>query len=331
MTSEYAKFLDPVDVESLPIIYFVLPCYNEVEGLEHTAEVLHQKISQLVAASKISEQSRILFVDDGSKDGTWELIEKLHNMNGSLFGGVKLAHNRGHQNALYAGLMEAYKAGCDAAISMDADLQDDVNAADEMIKQFSEHHCEIVYGVRSSREKDTWFKRNTAELFYSIFAWMGAETVPNHADYRLMGRASLEALSEYNEVNLFLRGIVPTLGFKTGKVYYERGVRKAGESKYPLKKMIAFAIEGITSFSTKPLKLVTSIGVLSILVGLAMLVYVIASVFTNHAVVGWGSMMCSLWLIGGFLMLSLGIVGEYVGKIYLESKRRPRYCIETKF
>lgn len=187
MTSEYAKFLDPVDVESLPIIYFVLPCYNEVEGLEHTAEVLHQKISQLVAASKISEQSRILFVDDGSKDGTWELIEKLHNMNGSLFGGVKLAHNRGHQNALYAGLMEAYKAGCDAAISMDADLQDDVNAADEMIKQFSEHHCEIVYGVRSSREKDTWFKRNTAELFYSIFAWMGAETVPNHADYRLMG------------------------------------------------------------------------------------------------------------------------------------------------
>ena len=312
-----------------PIVYFVLPCYNEVEGLNHTADVLRQKMTQLINESLIDSRSRVLFVDDGSHDGTWELIEKIHASDANLFGGVKLAHNRGHQNALYAGLMAAYSAGCDAAISMDADLQDDVDAADEMIKQFSEQHCEIVYGVRSSREKDTWFKRNTANLFYSVFAWMGAETISNHADYRLMGKASLEALSQYREVNLFLRGIVPTLGFKTGKVYYKRGIREAGESKYPLKKMIAFAIEGITSFSTKPLKFVTSIGVLSILVGLGMLIYVIVSVFTNHAVIGWGSMMCSLWLIGGFLMLSLGIVGEYVGKIYLETKQRPRYYVET--
>ena len=240
---------------------------------------------------------------------------------------MKLAHNRGHQNALLAGLMVAYESGCDAAISMDADLQDDVNAVDEMIAQYSDG-CEIVYGVRSARAKDTWFKRNTAGLFYKVFSSMGAETVPNHADYRLMGRRALEALSEYREVNLFLRGIVPTLGFKTGKVYYERGARTAGESKYPLKKMVAFAVEGITSFSTRPLKIVTGLGLISVLIGLCMLVYTITSVLTGHALGGWGSMMCSLWLIGGALMLSLGIVGEYIGKIYLETKRRPRYFVE---
>ena len=197
-----------------------------------------------------------------------------------------------------------------------------------MIEKFSQEHCEIVYGVRSSREKDSWFKRNSALFFYRVFEWMGAETVANHADYRLMSRLALEALSEYHEVNLFLRGIVPSIGFKTGKVYYARGVREAGESKYPLKKMVAFALEGITSFSTKPLKLVTGLGVISILIGLIMLVYVVGSVFTDHAVVGWGSMMCSIWLIGGFLMISMGIVGEYIGKIYMETKHRPRYCIE---
>lgn len=312
-----------------PTLYFVLPCYNEVEGLQHTADVLHRKIDELIEKGAITKDSRILLVDDGSQDGTWNLILKIHNASPKLFKGIKLAHNRGHQNALLAGLMTAYEAHCDATISMDADLQDDVNAVDEMIDKYVNEHCEIVYGVRSSRKKDTWFKRTTAEAFYSIFAWMGAETVSDHADYRLMGKKALKALSEYHEVNLFLRGIVPSIGFKTGKVYYERGVREAGESKYPLKKMISFAIEGITSFSTKPLKFVTGMGIISILVGLIMLIYAIVSVFTNHAVLGWGSLMCSLWLIGGFLMLSLGIVGEYVGKIYLETKHRPRFHIET--
>jgi len=319
----------PLASVKCPTLYFVLPCYNEAEGLQHTADVLHRKIDDLIEKNKITGDSRVLLVDDGSQDGTWNLILKIHGDTPKLFKGIKLAHNRGHQNALFAGLMTAYKAHCDAAISMDADLQDDVNAVDEMIDKYTNEHCEVVYGVRSSRKKDTWFKRTTAEAFYSLFAWMGAETIPDHADYRLMGKGALEALSEYHEVNLFLRGIVPSIGFKTGKVYYERGVREAGESKYPLKKMIAFAIEGITSFSTKPLKFVTSMGIISILVGLAMLIYAIASVFTNHAVLGWGSLMCSLWLIGGFLMLSLGIVGEYVGKIYLETKHRPRFHIES--
>lgn len=243
-------------------------------------------------------------------------------------GGVKLAHNRGHQNALLAGLMTALHSGCDAAISMDDDLQDDVNVVDEFIKNNREGD-EIVYGVRSVRKKDTWFKRTTAEAFYKVFQWMGAETIPDHADYRLMGWNALVALSEYGEVNLFLRGIVPTLGYQTSKVYYERGEREAGESKYPLKKMISFAIQGITSFSTKPLSFVTGVGTLSVLVGIVIFVYVMVSLTVGHAMAGWGSLMCSIWLIGGFIMISLGVVGEYVGKIYLESKHRPRYHIET--
>ncbi|WP_425350866.1 glycosyltransferase family 2 protein [Bifidobacterium colobi] len=313
---------------SSPIIYFVLPCYNETEGLAHTADVLCTKVDTLINNSTISSKSRILFVDDGSKDGTWKIIQRLHNSNEQLFGGVKLAHNRGHQNALFAGLMTARAQGCDAAISMDADLQDDVNAVDEFIANFR-NGDEIVYGVRSARKKDTWFKRNTAEAFYKIFEWMGAETIPDHADYRLMSHEALDALSEYHEVNLFLRGIVPTLGYNTSKVYYERGEREAGESKYPLKKMISFALQGITSFSTKPLSFVTGAGLLSILVAIAMFIYVLASLGQSHTVAGWGSLMCSLWLIGGLIMVSLGIVGEYVGKIYMESKHRPRYRIET--
>ena len=265
---------------------------------------------------------------DGSKDDTWSIIRNLHERDAHLFGGVKLSHNRGHQNALLAGLMTARAYGCDAAISMDADLQDDVNAVDGFIDGFCNGN-EIVYGVRSARKKDTWFKRTTAEAFYKVFEWMGAETVPDHADYRLMSRETLDALSEYHEVNLFLRGIVPTLGYQTSKVYYERGEREAGESKYPLKKMIAFAIQGITSFSTKPLSFVTGAGLLSILVAIGMFVYVLVSLGFGHAIAGWGSMMISIWLIGGLIMLSLGIVGEYVGKIYMESKHRPRYRIET--
>ena len=314
--------------KSVPILYIVVPCFNEEEGLSTTAKVLQNKIADLESRQLIHSYSRVIFVDDGSKDSTWDLIASFNREDPSLFGGLKLAHNRGHQNALYAGLMYAREQGCDVAISMDSDLQDDVNAVDEMLQKFTQDGCEIVYGVRSSRKKDTWFKRNTALAFYSLFAAMGAEVVPNHADYRLMSSIALDALSEYNEVNLFLRGIVPMLGFKTGKVYYERGVRTAGVSKYPLKKMISFALEGITSFSVKPLKLVTYMGMLSIVIGFAMFIYVIVSLFTNHTAVGWSSLMCSIWFIGGFLMISMGILGSYIGKIYLESKHRPRYYIE---
>lgn len=319
---------DGSEARGCPVTYFVLPCYDEEAVLAHTAEVLLAKYRGLVRDGAIAASSRILFVDDGSKDGTWGIIRRLHESEPDVFGGVRLAHNRGHQNALLAGLMEARRQGCDAAISMDADLQDDVDAADEFVRLYREGD-EIVYGVRSARDKDSWFKRTTAEAFYRLFAWMGAETVPDHADYRLMGAEALDALSEYHEVNLFLRGIVPTLGYRTGKVYYERGVREAGESKYPLKKMISFAVQGITSFSTKPLAFVTGAGLLSIVVSLGMLVYALVSFVSGHVIPGWSSIMFSLWFIGGLIMLSLGIVGEYVGKIYMESKHRPRYRIET--
>ena len=312
-----------------PVIFFVIPCYNEEEQLPITAPVLRNKIAAMQSAHLISMDSRVLFVDDGSKDDTWQYIEQLNDTDPLLFHGVKLSHNRGHQNALLAGLMTAMKQGCDAAISLDADLQDDINVFDQFVEQYISG-SEIVYGVRSSRDKDTWFKRNTAEAFYALNAWMGAETVRDHADYRLMGRAALQALSEYQEVNLFLRGIVPELGFKTSMVKYKRGEREAGASKYPLRKMISFAIEGITSFSVKPLHFVTALGALSILVGIGMFVYVIVSWMNNNVVSGWGSIMCSLWLIGGLLMLSMGIIGEYIGKIYLETKHRPRYAIETE-
>lgn len=318
-----------VEQRQQPTIFFVIPCYNEIEQLPITAPVLQKKISALKSSHLIAEDSHVLFVDDGSKDGTWQYIRQLNKTDASLFHGVKLAHNRGHQNALLAGLMTALSQGCDAAISLDADLQDDINVFDEFVKQYVSG-AEIVYGVRSSRNKDTWFKRNTAEAFYALNAWMGAETIRDHADYRLMGRAALQALSEYGEVNLFLRGIVPELGFSTAVVTYERGEREAGESKYPLKKMISFAVEGITSFSVKPLHFVTGMGMLSILVGIGMFIYVIVSWANNNVVSGWGSIMCSLWLIGGLLMLSMGIIGEYVGKIYLEAKHRPRYVIETE-
>lgn len=312
-----------------PTVFFVIPCYNEIDQLPITAPVLNRKITALVAGKAISTNSRVLFVDDGSKDGTWQYIEQLHADNPKLFHGIRLAHNKGHQNALLAGLMTALKDGCDASISLDADLQDDIDVFDQFVEQYR-LGAEIVYGVRSSRAKDTWFKRNTAEAFYALNSWMGAETIRDHADYRLMGRRALQALSEYGEVNLFLRGIVPELGFTTAIVKYERGERQAGESKYPLKKMISFAVDGITSFSVKPLRFVTGTGLLSILVGLGMFIYVIVSWASNNVVSGWGSIMCSLWLIGGLLMLSMGIVGEYVGKIYLETKHRPRYIISDE-
>lgn len=306
------------------ILYIVVPCYNEEEVLPETSKRLKEKLESLVSQGKVSEKSRILFVNDGSKDRTWELISSLHQTD-PIFSGVDLTRNRGHQNALLAGLMTA-KDRCDMAISMDADLQDDVDAVDRMVEEYYAG-CDVVYGVRSSRKKDTFFKRFTAEGFYRVMNWMGAETVFNHADYRLMSKRALEGLAEFKEVNLFLRGIVPMVGYRTGTVEYERGERFAGESKYPLKKMLAFAMEGITSLSTKPLKWITGLGFLIFLVSIAMLIYSIVRWAMGETILGWASVICSVWAIGGLILLSLGVIGEYIGKIYLETKARPRFLI----
>ena len=305
-------------------LYIVVPCYNEEEVLPETARRLGDKLRGLMAAGKISPKSRALFVNDGSRDGTWGVISRLHAAD-PLFSGVDLSRNRGHQNALLAGLMTA-RDRCDMAVSMDADLQDDVDAVDAMVEKYSEG-CDIVYGVRSSRKKDTFFKRVTAEGFYRVMNFLGAETVFNHADYRLMSRRALDGLAEFREVNLFLRGIVPMIGYTVGTVEYERGERFAGESKYPLKKMLSFAMEGITSLSTKPIRYITLLGFLIFLVSLLMLVYSIVRWAHGDTIVGWASLICSVWAIGGLILLSLGVIGEYIGKIYLETKARPRFLI----
>ena len=305
-------------------ILIVIPCYNEEEVLPETSRRLREKLETLMAAGKISGESRILFVNDGSKDKTWKIISALHAQC-PLFCGVDLTRNRGHQNALLAGLMTA-KNRADAVISMDADLQDDVNAVDEMVDKFLEG-VDVVYGVRSSRKTDTFFKRFTAEGFYRVMNAMGAETVFNHADYRLMSRRALEGLAEFKEVNLFLRGIVPMIGYRTDTVEYERGERFAGESKYPLKKMLAFAMEGITSLSVKPLRMITGLGFFIFLVSLIMIIYNLVRWVGGNTVTGWASLACSLWALGGLILLSLGVVGEYIGKIYLETKGRPRFLI----
>lgn len=305
-------------------LYIVVPCYNEEEVLPETARRLGDKLRGLMAAGKISPKSRVLFVNDGSRDGTWGVISRLHAAD-PLFSGVDLSRNRGHQNALLAGLMTA-RDRCDMAVSMDADLQDDVDAVDAMVEKYSEG-CDIVYGVRSSRKKDTFFKRVTAEGFYRVMNFLGAETVFNHADYRLMSRRALDGLAEFREVNLFLRGIVPMIGYTVGTVEYERGERFAGESKYPLKKMLSFAMEGITSLSTKPIRYITLLGFLIFLVSLLMLVSSIVRWAHGDTIVGWASLICSVWAIGGLILLSLGVIGEYIGKIYLETKARPRFLI----
>ena len=306
------------------ILYIVVPCYNEEEVLPETARRLKEKLESLVAAGTISRESRVLFVNDGSRDRTWEIISQLHK-ECSLFSGADLSRNRGHQNALLAGLMTA-RDRCDMAISMDADLQDDIDAVDAMVEQYHAG-CDIVYGVRSSRKKDTFFKRFTAEGFYRLMNAMGAETVFNHADYRLMSRRALEGLAEFKEVNLFLRGIVPMIGYRTATVEYERGERFAGESKYPLKKMFSFAMEGITSLSVKPIRMITGLGFLVFAVSLAMLIYSIIRWAMGATILGWASLICSVWAIGGLILLSLGVIGEYIGKIYLETKERPRFLI----
>ena len=311
--------------EMAEILYIVIPCYKEQEVLHETASRLQAKMENLIFNHKISPDSRVMFVNDGSTDQTWPIICELHEKN-PLFSGVNLSRNRGHQNALLAGLMTA-KERADMVISMDADLQDDINAVDEMVDKFYEG-CDIVYGVRSSREKDTFFKKFTAEGFYRVMNFLGADTVFNHADYRLMSKRALEGLEQFKEVNLFLRGIVPMIGYKTGVVEYERGERFAGESKYPLKKMLAFAMEGITSLSTKPLQYITGLGFLIFAVSILMLIYFIAQWAIGGTVAGWASVICSVWAIGGLILLSIGVIGEYTGKIYMETKARPRFIIQ---
>jgi len=294
------------------ILYMVIPCYNEEEVLRETAKRLKEKYSELITNGKIDTKSKIVFVNDGSKDKTWDIIDELSNLD-KVYSGINLAHNVGHQNAVLAGSL-VVRDKCDAVITMDADLQDDINTIDAMIEQYSLGN-EIVYGVRNKRDTDTFFKRVTAEGFYKFMGLMGVDIILNHADFRLMGQRSLNALAEYGEVNLFLRGIVPTIGFKSTKVYYERAERFAGESKYPLKKMLALAINGITSFSLKPIRFIFVIALISIIAGiiLSILVDLVAGL---------------LFIATGLNMVCLGIVGEYIGKIYLEVKHRPRYIVE---
>ena len=306
-------------------VYFVIPCYNEEAVLPETTRRMTDKLNAMRAAGLIGEKSRILYVDDGSKDRTWELVSQFNREN-PWVEGVKLSHNRGHQHALLCGLMSAMPR-CDAAISMDADLQDDIDALDQFVKKFQEG-CDVVYGVRNKRDTDTWFKRTTAEGFYKVMQLLGVDVVFNHADYRLMSKRALEALSEYKEVNLFLRGIVPLIGYHSDYVYYDRHERFAGESKYPLKKMLSFALDGITSFSVKPLKLISNLGILISVLSILGLLYALISYFAGWAVTGWTAIVCSIWLLGGLQMLCLGVVGGYIGKIYSEVKARPRYRVE---
>lgn len=307
-------------------LFLVIPCYNEQEVLHETSRQLKEKMQTLMQSGKIDKKSRIVFVDDGSKDKTWEIITSLHEED-RIFRGIKLSRNKGHQNALLAGLMTV-KEECDAAISLDADLQDDINAIDAMVDKYLNEQCEVVYGVRSARKTDTFFKKFTAESFYKIMAKMGVEVTYNHADYRLMSRRALEGLEQFKEVNLFLRGIVPMIGYKSGVVYYERHERFAGESKYPLKKMIAFALEGITSLSIKPIRMITALGVGIFTISLIMLVYFLICHFMDKTVAGWTSIVVSVWAIGGLQLLAIGIIGEYIGKIYLETKERPKFIID---
>lgn len=307
-------------------LFCVIPCYNEQEVLPETSARIRDKIRELINKGKIDSDSRVVFVNDGSKDSTWEIISRLHNED-PIFQGINLTKNMGHQNALLAGLMTV-KGICDVSISMDADLQDDINAIEEMIDKYN-NGCDVVYGVRSKRATDTVFKRATAEGFYKVMNSLGANTVYNHADYRLMSQRALMGLAEFGEVNLFLRGIVPMVGYKSDVVYYERAERFAGESKYPLKKMLSFAIEGITSLSTKPIKMITGLGIFIFFVSILVLIYSLVRYFTGHTIPGWTTTVLSVWAIGGLIMISLGVIGEYIGKIYLETKHRPRFLIES--
>lgn len=306
-------------------IYLVVPCYNEEEVLPETTKRLTAKLQSLQERGVVTPESRILYVDDGSRDRTWELICQ-YNRENPYVCGVKLSRNKGHQNALMAGLTTA-REQCDAAISLDCDLQDDIEAIDRFLEEFEKGN-DIVYGVRSSRKTDTFFKRTSAQMFYKFMKLMGVDIVYNHADYRLMSRRALDALMEFGEVNMFLRGMVPLIGFRSSTVTYERAERFAGESKYPLKKMLYFAFDGITSFSVKPIRMILSIGVIFMILSLVLLLYALIVKLTGNADAGWPTLFGSIWFLGGLQMFSIGLVGEYIGKIYTETKRRPRYFIE---
>lgn len=306
------------------VLYMVIPCYNEEEVLPETTKRLEKKLGDLIKKKVISEKSKVMYVNDGSKDKTWELIKKI-NKDNSMFTGICLSRNRGHQNALVAGLLTA-KEYADVVISMDADLQDDINAIDEMLEKYYDG-CDIVYGVRSARKTDTFFKRVTAEGFYKFMQMMGVDVVYNHADYRLTSKKVLNNFQDYKEVNLFLRGIFPLIGYKSDKVYYERAERFAGESKYPLKKMLNFAWDGITSFSVKPLRLICTLGFVILFISIVIMIYSLVRKISGNTIDGWTFLNISIWFIGGLQMISLGVIGEYVGKMYNETKARPRFII----
>lgn len=311
-------------MNKLPILYIVVPCYNEEEVLYETTKRLKVKLKEIIKSKKVSNQSRVMYVNDGSKDKTWDIIKEINDKE-ELFTGISLSRNRGHQNALLGGLLTA-KNYADVVISMDADLQDDIDAIEKMIDKYHEGN-DIVYGARSTRKKDSFFKRFTAETFYKLMKYLGVDCVYNHADYRLTSKKVLEEFSNFKEVNLFLRGMFPLVGFKSDIVYYERNERYAGNSKYPLKKMLNFAWDGITSFSVKPLRLICILGFIILFVSIAIMIYSVIRKLTGNTVPGWTFLSTSIWFIGGIQMISIGIIGEYIGKIYQETKRRPRYII----
>lgn len=314
-------------MKKIPILYIVIPCYNEESVLPVTSPMFLDKITELVTAGKIADESRILFVNDGSKDRTWEIIQQLAEKD-SHYIGICQSRNRGHQNAVLAGLMEA-KDSCDITISIDCDGQDDMNAMNEMVDAYLDG-CEVVYGVRSKRDTDTFFKRFTAEGFYKILSWMGVEVVFNHADYRLLSSRVLQEFANFKEVNIFLRGMVPLVGFKSTSVYYDRHERIAGESHYPLKKMLALAFDGITSLSIKPIRMITTAGMLIAILSFIGVLWAVVGEFMGNTVSGWASTVCIVCFMGGIQLLCLGVIGEYVGKIYLETKHRPRYIISER-
>lgn len=308
------------------ILYMVIPCYNEEAVLEETTKRLNDKFQDLIEKKIIDKKSKVLYVNDGSKDKTWKLIEEYSNKY-EHFTGISLSRNRGHQNALVAGLLTA-REYADVVISMDADLQDDIDTIDKMMDEYLNNNADVVYGVRSSREKDTFFKRTTAQGFYKFMSLMGVDVVYNHADFRLTTKRVLDSFAGFKEVNLFLRGIFPLIGYKSSIVYYERNERFAGESKYPLKKMLSFAWDGITSFSVKPLRFICTLGFLILLISICIMIYALVQKIAGNTVDGWTFITISIWFIGALQMISVGIIGEYIGKIYNETKARPRYILE---
>ena len=312
-------------MNEIKTLYILVPCYNESEVLPISSKVFKEKIYDLINKNMVSDKSKVVFVDDGSKDDTWEIIENLHKED-PVFSGVKLSRNRGHQNALLGGISTIIN-DCDLIVTIDADIQDDVNAIDKMVTEYYKG-AEIVYGVRGSRATDTFFKRFTAQSFYKLMNLMGVDTVYNHADFRLMSSKAASGLLEFKEVNLFLRGMVPLIGYKTASVTYDRAPRPAGESKYPLKKMLSFAFDGITSFSVKPIRFIFFIGVISLFISILLSLYAIISHITQHTVAGWTSILLTVCFFGSLQLIATGIIGEYIGKIYLEVKQRPRFIIE---